>query len=107
MVTFLKNHIASKLTAKDPHELRSAHETKNMILNAELMLRSALFRTESRGSHYREDYPKRNDPDWLAWVMAKEVQGEMTLYRDVLPKKWWPDLSKPYSARYPNKFFGE
>lgn len=107
MVAFLKNHIASKLTAKDPHDLRSAHETTNMILNAELMLRSALFRTESRGSHYREDYPKREDPYWLARVMVKEVQGEMTLHRDMLPKKWWPDLSKPYSVRYPNKFFGE
>ena len=107
MVEFLKNDIAPKLTAKDIHELRSAHETGSMILNAEMMLRSALFRTESRGSHYREDYPRRNDPDWLAWVKLKDRQGEMKMKKERIPRKWWPDLSKPYDERYPDRFIGE
>ena len=50
-------------------ELRLAHETENMLLNAEMKLRASLSRTESRGTHYREDYPARDD-DELAGLGA-------------------------------------
>ena len=56
-VEYLRDHIVPKLYARDDHELRLAHETKNMVTSAEMKLRSSLFRTESRGTHYREDYP--------------------------------------------------
>jgi succinate dehydrogenase/fumarate reductase flavoprotein subunit len=107
LVEFLRDHLVPKLTAKDPHELRLAHETKNMVLNAEMRLRASLFRTESRGMHYREDYPRRVDPDWLAWVLLKEKNGEMTAYKKPIVKAWWPDLSQPYEERYPVRFPGE
>jgi succinate dehydrogenase/fumarate reductase flavoprotein subunit len=100
-IEFMKDRIVPKLTAKDAHELRLAHETKNMILGAEMKLRASLFRTESRGTHYREDYPLRDDPEWLAWVKIKEEQGEMKLSKESIPEKWWPDLSLPYKERYP------
>lgn len=35
-------------------------ELRNIVLNAELIVRSALARRESRGGHYREDYPQKN-----------------------------------------------
>lgn len=35
-------------------------ELRNIILNAELIVRAALARRESRGGHYREDFPKKN-----------------------------------------------
>lgn len=38
-------------------DLRQWGETRNLLDVAHLILRSALFRTESRGGHYREDYP--------------------------------------------------
>ncbi|MCK4952562.1 FAD-binding protein [Candidatus Bathyarchaeota archaeon] len=107
LVEFLKDHLVPKLIAKDLHELRLAHETKNMVLNAEMRLRSSLFRTESRGCHYREDYPRRDDPNWLAWVKLKEEKGKMKLWKEPIPNEWWPDLSKPYEERYPVRFPGE
>ncbi|MCK4953468.1 FAD-binding protein, partial [Candidatus Bathyarchaeota archaeon] len=99
--------LVPKLKANNPHELRLAHETKNMILNAEMKLRSSLYRTESRGCHYREDYPRRDDPNWLAWVILKEENDKMKLSKRPIPKEWWPDLSKPYEERYPIRFPGE
>jgi succinate dehydrogenase/fumarate reductase flavoprotein subunit len=107
LVEFLRDHLVPKLYATDPHELRLVHETTNMVLNAEMRLRASLFRTESRGCHYREDYPRRVDPDWLAWVLLKEEQGEMKLWKKPIPKEWWPDLSTPYVERYPVRFPGE
>lgn len=101
IVEFLNSHIVPKLIAKDAHEWRLAHETRNMVLIAEMRLRASLFRTESRGTHLREDYPRRDDPAWLVWVKLKEEQGKMKLSKDPVPQKWWPDLSKPYEERYP------
>ena len=107
IVRFLNDHLVPKLTAKDSHELRLAHDTKNMVLHAEMILRCSLFRTESRGVHYREDYPRRDDPAWLAWVKLREENGEMKLWREPVPKEWWPDLSKPYEEIYPRRLLGE
>jgi L-aspartate oxidase len=39
-------------------------ELSNMVLVAELIARAALERTESRGAHYRTDYPKQDDTNW-------------------------------------------
>lgn len=103
-VEFFRDHLAPMLYAGDQHELRLAHETKNMILNAEMRLRASLFRAESRGCHYREDYPRRDDPDWLAWVIVKKGgAGGMELFKRPLPEEWWPDLSRAYEERYPMK----
>jgi succinate dehydrogenase/fumarate reductase flavoprotein subunit len=71
-----------------------------MVLNAEMILRASLFRTESRGLHYREDYPRRDDPTWLAWTKVKAEKGKMTLSKEPVPKEWWPDLSRPEEERY-------
>jgi len=106
-VTFMQNHLVPQMFAKDVHELRLAHETKNMVLSAEMRLRSSLFRTESRGNHYREEYPRRDDDNWLAWTKIKEEQGEMTLTKIPIPEEWRPDMSEPYEKRYPFRFPGE
>ena len=107
MIEFMRDHLVPRLTAKDPHELRLAHETKNMVTNAEMRLRTSLLRTESRGCHYREDYPERDDKNWLAWIKLKEEDGKMKVLKEPIPKEWWPDLSRPYEERYPVRLPGE
>jgi succinate dehydrogenase/fumarate reductase flavoprotein subunit len=107
LVEFMRDHLVPKLMARDPHELRLAHETKNMVLNAEMRLRASLLRTESRGCHYREDHPLREDPDWLAWVLLQERDGQMVAFKRPIPEAWYPDLTTPYEERYPARFPGE
>jgi succinate dehydrogenase/fumarate reductase flavoprotein subunit len=106
-VEFMQEQLVPGLFARDPHELRLAHETRNMVLSAEMRLRSSLFRTESRGNHYREDNPRRDDPNWLAWTKIKQEQGKMKLIKVPIPTEWWPDLTIPYEKRYPMRFPNE
>jgi len=68
-----------ELYAKDGHGLCKSHETKCLTLCAEMGFRAALMRTESRGWHYREDYPERDDKDWLKWIILRKEEGEMRL----------------------------
>ena len=46
------------------HATRDDHELKNLHSLAKLITRSAIGREESRGSHYRSDFPYRDDDDF-------------------------------------------
>ncbi len=92
-IMYLQEHMVPLLVASDTHELKLVHETKNMLLNAEMKLRASLFRTESRGTHYREEYPARDDDNWLAWVLIQRGKdGAMALSNEEVPEKWRPGL---------------
>jgi len=107
LIDFVKDHLVPKLKASDSHDLRLAHEVRNMVLNAQIVLQASLFRTESRGTHYREDYPRRDDQNWLAWTILKEQDGKMNLRKQMIPEEWRPDPLIPYEKRYPVRFPGE
>jgi len=51
-------------------DLVEALELDNLIGQAGVVLHSALYRTESRGAHAREDYPERDDRNWLKHTLA-------------------------------------
>ncbi|USB34938.1 L-aspartate oxidase [Paenibacillus sp. YPG26] len=58
-------------------ELRRSEELEyaNMLTCALLITESALARQESRGGHYREDYPERRDTDWLKRIVHHHQKG--------------------------------
>jgi len=43
-------------------------ELKNMILVSKLVTKAAIVRKESRGTHFREDYPRTDDKNWLKHI---------------------------------------
>ncbi len=45
-------------------------DLRNMLELAEVIAVGALKRNESRGSHYKEDFPERNDEEWLKTTVA-------------------------------------
>jgi L-aspartate oxidase len=50
---------------------RRGHEAANLHLAGLLVLRSALAREESRGAHYRTDYPAHDDKKFLKHSVVK------------------------------------
>jgi succinate dehydrogenase/fumarate reductase flavoprotein subunit len=106
-IEFLREHCVPQMIARDGHELRMAHEVKNMLLNAEMKLRAGLFREESRGTHFREDFPARNDDEWFCWVTVQDNNGDMSLGKHHLPEEWKPDPVLAYREKYPREFPGE
>ncbi len=60
-------------------------EFDNLIAQAVVTMESALNRTESRGAHAREDYPERDDKDWMKHTLAwLDANGKVTVdYRPV------------------------
>ena len=73
------------LHAKDSHYLSKCHEIRSMTLCAELTFRAALMRSESRGFHFREDFPERDDKNWLKWIILKQDGDEMKLSTQPIP----------------------
>ena len=89
----LRDHHQPMLMAADMHELRLAHETANMILNAEMKLRASLYRKESRCSHYRLDFPDIDTKNWNCWINL--YQGEDGLMKlEKQPFESWSVVSK-------------
>ncbi|HTV36223.1 MAG TPA: FAD-binding protein [Xanthobacteraceae bacterium] len=56
------------ISAPHVHELVRLKETEAMLLAASFILGASLYRTESRLSHFREDFAARDDENWLVWV---------------------------------------
>lgn len=51
--------------------LMFARELEYMLVLARVITQGALARNESRGSHYKPDFPERNDKEWLKTTVAK------------------------------------
>jgi L-aspartate oxidase len=58
-------------------ENREQYEFANLLICALLVTSAALRREESRGGHYREDFPERNDEAWQNHIIFKLGQVHM------------------------------
>lgn len=82
--------LAGNMKANDFHELVCCHEAEAMVLSAELHYRASLLRKESRGWFLREDYPDLDNENWLKWIIAQNLDGEMSFSTEDVPVERWP-----------------
>jgi succinate dehydrogenase/fumarate reductase flavoprotein subunit len=78
-------HEFEEIAAPHVHELVRLKETEAMLLAARMILGASLMRTESRLSHFREDYEQRDDQNWLVWVDVGERNGAFDFERTPIP----------------------
>jgi succinate dehydrogenase / fumarate reductase flavoprotein subunit len=72
-------------------DLLNAWELGNLLELAEVTTVCALERTESRGAHARDDYPKRDDQNWMKHSIAWQKDGKIELkYKPVTITSFQP-----------------
>jgi succinate dehydrogenase / fumarate reductase, flavoprotein subunit len=57
-------------------------EVKSSLVVCEAIIRGAQMRQESRGAHYRSDFPKLDDEKWKVNIFCRKEGGEMVLFKD-------------------------
>ena len=76
-------------------ELLDAAELGNMLDFVESIVVGGLARTESRGAHYRTDFPKRNDANWLKHTLAWKTEAGIRLdHKPVVITRFQPEERK-------------
>jgi succinate dehydrogenase/fumarate reductase flavoprotein subunit len=93
------------IAAPHVHELVRLKETEAMLLAARLILGASLMRTESRLSHFREDYEQRDDANWLCWVDITDTGAGPRFARTPIPTPLCPvDAVSGSPARLHGRF---
>lgn len=82
-------------------ELMSIIEFKNALIVAEAMVMSAMAREESRGAHYREDYPDTNDQKFGRDTIVQRLAGTFLriTFESYLSSDWWHKIRKFFHAQ--------
>ncbi|MBI4437018.1 MAG: succinate dehydrogenase flavoprotein subunit [Candidatus Omnitrophica bacterium] len=76
-------------------DLYEAFELGYLLDLSDAIVAGALSRKESRGAHCREDYPKRNDSEWLKHTLCYQKNGKLELkYKPVVITRFQPQERK-------------
>ena len=76
-------------------DLIEALEYQNMIALAYLTVSASIYREESRGSHFRNDFPERDDTNWMYHTLSWYLEDK----KDILNKK--TDVN--FNSLYPDE----
>ena len=71
---------------KNYENVVSTWEVKSALVVCEAVLRSALIRQESRGTHYRSDFPDKDDRKWKVNIYCRKRRREMVLFKRTVSK---------------------
>ena len=91
---FKKVHVSDVMNAYNT-DLYEAFELGYLLDLSEAIVAGALARKESRGAHCREDYPKRDDAEWLKHTLCYKKNGKLELkYKPVVITRFQPQERK-------------
>jgi succinate dehydrogenase / fumarate reductase flavoprotein subunit len=65
----------ARVGAGNFHDLARYHSAESMLMAATFTYQAALMREESRAQHFREDFPVRDDKNWLRWINIEQGDG--------------------------------
>lgn len=74
-----------------------ANQFKAMLELALVMTKSAFLRNESRGAHYKADYPERNDEEWLKTTIAEYDPEEPIISYEPIDLRHLQPIKRDYS----------
>lgn len=66
----------AKCGGSEPARMVEAVEAENMCLSARAVVEAALMRTESRGAHFRTDFPETDEARWRVNVFVKKEEND-------------------------------
>lgn len=78
--------------------LNFARELENMLILARVVTLGALYRNESRGAHYKPEFPDRDDANWLKTTRAKWVNDDIQLTYEPVDISQIPPRARRYDA---------
>ena len=67
------------IKVEQPRDLLRVVELRSMLVVSEMVCRAALMRKESRGAHFRNDYPEEDDANWLKNITISCRNANMEL----------------------------
>jgi succinate dehydrogenase/fumarate reductase flavoprotein subunit len=71
---------------KNHENVVSTWEFKSALVVCKAVLRSALMRQESRGAHYRSDFPNGDDRKWKVNIYCRKSGREMVMFKRPVSK---------------------
>ena len=78
--------------------LNFVRELGNMLILAKVITLGALARNETRGAHYKPEFPNRDDANWLKTTKASFVRGEIKLDYEPVDASLIPPRERKYTA---------
>ena len=75
----------AKMNANDWHELMICRQVETMALSSEISIRCGLVREESRNFHIRKEFPAKDNKNWLKWILADNVDGQIVISTEDVP----------------------
>ena len=70
-----------KIDDDDGENVVLTWEVKSSLVACEAIIKSALMRQESRGAHFRSDFPKIDEEKWNVNIYCRKQDGEMVLFK--------------------------
>jgi len=79
--------------------LNFVRELGNMLILARVITRGALARDETRGAHYKPEFPNRDDANWLKTTKASYHEGRIALEYEDVDISLLPPRERKYTAK--------